>query len=162
MKTIKLILATLLMMVAFTVQAQEYVVQVYKDGIVVKEYPASEVKDVQVKPDYGYYSFNVTSLVVIEEIKNLTESDFTKLTNATSEEACGKTCYPVVLTTGTTPPIMTLWSVGGNGYGVPNTMFSLTDYSGLTITINNKTYNVWCLVNPTLASDTSKVKIEIK
>lgn len=54
MKTIKFILATVMMMVAFTVQAQT--VQVYKDGAVVKEYPASEVKDVQVKQVYYYYA----------------------------------------------------------------------------------------------------------
>lgn len=54
MKTIKFILATVMMMVAFTVQAQT--VQVYKDGAVVKEYLASEVKDVQVKQVYYYYA----------------------------------------------------------------------------------------------------------
>lgn len=47
MKTNKIFLATLLMMVAFTVQAQEYVVKVYKNGAVLKEYPASEVANVQ-------------------------------------------------------------------------------------------------------------------
>lgn len=160
MKTIKLILATLLMMVAFTVQAQERVVQVYKDGKVVKEYPANEVKSVEYVPviDYGYYSFNATSL----DFSGLTASDFTKLTNATSEVTCGKKCYPVVLTKGTTPPISTWWSNGGNGYGKPSTMDSETDYSGLTITINGTKYNVWCEVNPTSATDTAKIKIEIK
>ncbi len=109
--------------------------------------------------DYGYYSFNATS---IEGIKDLSLSDFTKLTKAISEETCGKRCFPVVLTTGTTAPVMTWWSNGGNGYGMPQTMDSETDYSGLTITINGTKYNVWCEVNPTGATDTSKIKIEIK
>ncbi len=42
------------MMMAFTIQAQT--IQVYKDGVVVKEYPASEVKSVEVKPVYYYYA----------------------------------------------------------------------------------------------------------
>lgn len=87
MKTIKLILATLLMMVAFTVQAQEYVVQVYKDGAVVKEYPASEVKDVQVKPVYGYYGW-----INSNSAKNDTEIAASKFTNKLSSD------LPLVLT----------------------------------------------------------------
>ncbi len=54
MKTIKFILSAILMMMAFTIQAQT--IQVYKDGVVVKEYPASEVKSVEVKPVYYYYA----------------------------------------------------------------------------------------------------------
>lgn len=46
MKTIKFILSAILMMMALTVYAQERVVQVYKDGKVIKEYSVSEVASV--------------------------------------------------------------------------------------------------------------------
>ena len=42
------------MMVAFGAQAQ--VVQVMKDGKVIKEYPASQVRSVEYKPVYYYYA----------------------------------------------------------------------------------------------------------
>ena len=56
MKTMKLILSAILMMVAMCVQAQT--IQVMKDGKVVKEYAASEVDSVVVKPyvDRNVYS----------------------------------------------------------------------------------------------------------
>lgn len=54
MKTIKLLFSAILMMVAFGAQAQ--VVQVMKDGKVVKEYPASQVRSVEYKPVYYYYA----------------------------------------------------------------------------------------------------------
>lgn len=54
MKTIKLLFTAILMMMAMCVQAQT--VQVYKNGQVVKEYPASDVKSVQVKQAYFYYA----------------------------------------------------------------------------------------------------------
>lgn len=158
MKTIKFFLVSLFMMLGLVAQAQQVVIN--KTDGTVEVFQTNECDSIvyDVK-DYGYYSFNATSL---EEIKNLTSSDFTKLTKAISEVTCGKKCYPVVLTTGKIAPVMTWWSLGGNGYGAPQTMDSETDYSGLTITISDKIYNVWCLVNPTSATDTTKVKIEIK
>lgn len=47
MKKNKLLFSAILMVMTMCVQAQEYVVQVYKDGKVVKEYPAGEVKSVE-------------------------------------------------------------------------------------------------------------------
>lgn len=60
MKTIRFFLAAIMMMVAFTLQAQERVVQVYKNGQVIKEYAASEVKSVEVNQvlTYKYYIGN--------------------------------------------------------------------------------------------------------
>lgn len=56
MKTIRFFLAAIMMMVAFTLQAQERVVQVYKNGQVIKEYAASEVKSVEyATKTYKYY-----------------------------------------------------------------------------------------------------------
>lgn len=40
----------------FTLIGQAQTVQVYKNGVVVKEYPASEVASVEVKPVYYYYA----------------------------------------------------------------------------------------------------------
>lgn len=56
MKTIKFILSVILMMMAMCAQAQT--IQVMKDGKVVKEYAASEVDSVVVKPyvDRNVYS----------------------------------------------------------------------------------------------------------
>lgn len=59
MKTIKLILTAILLMVAYVANAQT--IQVYKDGAVVKEYSSAEVDSVVYKPAaaaprYYYYA----------------------------------------------------------------------------------------------------------
>ena len=108
--------------------------------------------------DYGYYSFNATSKAAI---KNLTESDFTKLTKATSEVDCGVQGMSVVLTEGEVAPSIALYTVATNQYSDTATMSAGTTTTGKTKTINGKVYNVWYLSQMTDVTDTTKVKITI-
>lgn len=82
MKTIKLLFSAILMMVAFTVQAQT--VQVYKNGAVVKEYPASEVKSVEVKQVYYYYVGFDTAASNTETASSLLTNTISNFTTAAS------------------------------------------------------------------------------
>lgn len=107
--------------------------------------------------DYGYYSFNATSTA---EIKNLTASDFTKLTKATSEVDCGaEGGLACVLTEGTTAPNIYKFSAADNMYGNMGTM-KQSDTAGRTKEINGKTYNVWYVTGAT-GGNISKCKIII-
>ena len=88
--------------------------------------------------DYGYYSFNAKST---EEIRNLTASDFKQLKSNISEVNCDVTGgLPCVLTTGTTAPKIRIFNEKFGSYGNQGTLFRARS---LTVTINNKTYNVW-------------------
>lgn len=161
MKTIKLILAAILMMVAFTAQAQEYVVQVYKDGKVVKEYPASEVKDVQVKPDYGYYSFNATSA---KEIAALKESDFTKITAnplIITPTAAMHGAMPVILSNNGVPTITTQDKTIGVWSDVKN-MLTGTATTGTSKTVNGKTYTLYRFTGKVDYETDKQIKIDLK
>lgn len=112
----------------------------------------------KVETIFGYYSFNATSKA---EIKNLTESDFTKLTEATCDITCNKTCYPVFLTEGTTAPTVYCNSKTF-GLGDPIGLKAGTTTTGTTKVINSKTYNVWYISNPTEETDTDFVRIIFK
>ena len=88
--------------------------------------------------DYGYYSFNAKST---EEIRNLTASDFKQLKSNISEVNCDVTGgLPCVLTTGTTAPKIRIFNEKFGSYGNQGTLLRA---GSLTVTINNKTYNVW-------------------
>lgn len=87
--------------------------------------------------DYGYYSFNAKST---EEIRNLTASDFKQLKSTISEVNCDVTGgLPCVLTTGTTAPKIRIFNEKFGSYGNQGTLLR----AGITVTIYNKTYNVW-------------------
>lgn len=160
MKTIKLILATLLMMVAFTVQAQEYVVQVYKDGKVVKEYPASEVANVEMKPDYGYYSFNATSAT---EIAALTESNFTKITGnplIITPTAAMNGAMPVILSNNGVPTI-TSQDKSTDAWSNVQNMLTGTATTGTSKTINGKTYTLYRFTGKVNFDTCKQIKITL-
>lgn len=148
MKTIKLILATLLMMVAFTVQAQERVVQVYKDGKVVKEYPANEVKSVEYVPvtDYGYYGGIDDALYNDPDITSTIASGLTKLTATTSEVNPISNTRAIVLSPNNVKPTIQYYGDGNWNVTPPTDIEIPTDtapkYSN-TVTLNGKTYYIF-------------------
>lgn len=153
MKTIKFIISAILIMMAFSAQAQT--VQVIKDGKVVKEYAASDVDKVEVKQNIAYYSLKATS---INEIESLTETDFYALTDATTNVNTIGNCHPIVLTEGTTAPKISTYKNGSSYYQAS----ALERVGTSTITINGKTYNVWHYNREVKAMYETQIKIEIK
>lgn len=154
MKTIKFIISAILIMTAFSAQAQT--VQVIKDGKVVKEYAASDVDKVEVKQNIAYYSLKATS---INEIESLTETDFYALTDATTNVNTIGNCRPIVLTEGTTAPKISTYDKNGHSYYWAS---ALERVGTSTITINGKTYNVWHYNREVKAMNETQIKIEIK
>lgn len=153
MKTIKFIISAILIMKAFSAQAQT--VQVIKDGKVVKEYAASDVDKVEVKQNIAYYSLKATS---IDEIESLTETDFYALTDITTNVNTIGNCHPIVLTEGTTAPKISTYKNGSSYYQAS----ALERVGTSTITINGKTYNVWHYNREVKAMYETQIKIEIK
>lgn len=154
MKTIKFLLVLLLVMLGTTAFAQGVVVH-KTDGTTEVIHDVDSV--VYETSAIGYYSFNATSTA---EIKNLTASDFTKLTEATSEVPCGaEGGLACVLTPRTTAPNIYKFSAADNMYGTMGTM-KQSDTAGKTKTINGKTYNVWYVTGAT-GGNISKCKFII-
>lgn len=156
MKIFKFLLVSLLVMLGTTAFAQDVVIHM-KDG--TEEVIANVDSVVYETHDIGYYSFNATSKA---EIKNLTEDDFTKLTEATSRVDCGVACMPVVLTEGTTAPKLTIYSNRKGDWLTEGDMSVGTTTTGATKVINGKTYNLWYVGATTSATDNSMVNIKIQ
>lgn len=156
MKTIKILLALLMVMLGTTAFAQDVVVTKTDGTTETIENADSVVYDVKI---LGYYSFNATSTA---EIKNLTASDFTKLTEATSEVPCGVRGLITVLTTGNTSPSAYKYSVMDKCYGDEIVLKPGNDKTGTTISINSVVYNIWYWAVGTDPSDNTKIKLIIK
>ncbi|MCQ2197947.1 MAG: hypothetical protein MJZ60_10555, partial [Bacteroidaceae bacterium] len=153
MKTIKFLLVSLMVMLGTAAFAQDVVIHKTDGTTEVIENADSVVYDVK---DYGYYSFNATSTA---EIKNLTASDFTKLTKATSEVDCGVDCVPVVAVPTEIAPTIQEHSKGANDYISP---YTLNRAGTLTISINKVTYYIYyCSKGETVANDTDTLIISI-
>lgn len=92
MKTIKFILATLLMMVGLAANAQT--IQIYKDGVVVKEYDAAVVDSVVYKPktdEFKYYLGETDAIDFSLTDFNKTANDKTDITHIHANQATGDT-----------------------------------------------------------------------
>lgn len=159
MKTIKFLLVSLFVMLGTTAFSQDVVVTMTNGTTETIENADSVVYDVKV---YGYYSFNATSKI---EIASLTEADFTKLTQASTElsTTIKDKGLPVVLTTGNVPPTLKLFSVAaGNDWGNEGELRPGNTATGTTITINNTIYNIWYSSGQLSKIDNTKLIINIK
>lgn len=150
MKTIKFILSAILMMMALTVYAQERVVQVYKDGKVVKEYPANEVKSVEYVPvtDYGYYGAMDDTLYKDPNITSTIAAKYSKLISSPAEVTPTANTHAIVLSPNNVKPTIEYFSTLNNRWNVtPATDIEVpTDtadkYSNI-IVLNGKTYYIF-------------------
>lgn len=152
MKTIKFLLVSLFVMLGTAAFAQDVVIHKTDGTTEVIENADSVVYDVK---DYGYYSFNATS---IAEIENLTATDFTKkLTNniVTSDDGIQidnpcRLAFALPIDK-TNAPVIQIYNSTVNKYGANMT---LVQYSDTPIIINNVNYIIWVATNNAGKSNT--------